>query len=199
MATVVVVGIWSPRLAGAFGIIAGHAVVGYAGLVTGALAVDLDIGRRIRPLGPFTIDIGASRDEVFDLLARPYLGAPTRASQERITVLERGADMVLAVHRAPVRPGLVARAVEAVRFTRPERVDFRLVRGPVPYVVEEVVLTEHGLTTRLEYDGELATDLWTVGKLWGDLVARRWQKVVTEAFVALKAEAERNSRGQRQS
>jgi hypothetical protein len=32
--------------------------------------------------------------------------------------------------------------VETVRFTRPERVDFRLVRGPVPLVVEAFVISE---------------------------------------------------------
>jgi len=41
--------------------------------------------------------------------------------------------------------------VETVRFTRPGRVDFRLVRGPVPHVVEAFVLTEQpdGAGTRL--------------------------------------------------
>jgi hypothetical protein len=51
--------------------------------------------------------------------------------------------MVLAAHFTPLggRLGLVAQTVETVRFTRPERVDFRLVRGPVPHVVEAFVLT----------------------------------------------------------
>ena len=39
------------------------------------------------------------------------------------------------------RLGLVAQTVETVRFTRPERVDFRLVRGLVPHVVEAFVLS----------------------------------------------------------
>jgi hypothetical protein len=193
---VVLVGISPARIASTLGMVAASAGAAYAGLVTGALAVDLGVGRRTRPLGPLSVDIGATREEVFDLLARPYLGPrPTRAAQEKITVLERGSDMVLALHRTPVRPGVVARTVETVRFTRPERVDFRLVRGPVPYVVEEFVLTHQGLTTRLEYNGEMATDLWVVGKFWGDLIARRWQTVVAESFVAVKAEAERKSTG----
>jgi hypothetical protein len=56
---------------------------------------------------------------------------------DKVRVLERGSDLVLAAHLTPLggRLGLVAQTVETVRFTRPERVDFRLVRGPVPHVV----------------------------------------------------------------
>jgi hypothetical protein len=35
--------------------------------------------------------------------------------------------------------------VETVRFTPPERVDFRLVRGPVPHVVETFLLATYPL------------------------------------------------------
>jgi hypothetical protein len=38
--------------------------------------------------------------------------------------------MVLAAHFTPITFG-VATTVETVRFERPERVDFRVVRGPV--------------------------------------------------------------------
>jgi hypothetical protein len=58
--------------------------------------------------------------------------------------------------------------VETVRFTRPERVDFRLVRGPVPHVVESFMLSEHDAGTRLVYEGELGTDLWALGQRWGN-------------------------------
>ena len=71
--------------------------------------------------------------------------------------------MVLAAHRTPVRGRLVATTVETVRFTRPDRVDFRLTRGPVPHVVEQFLLTTTADGTRLEYTGELGTDLWAVG------------------------------------
>src|SRR5215470_5405683 len=130
--------------AGLAGVVAG----GYLGLVTGALGLDLGVGRRTRPLGPQTVEIAAPRQLVFDLVAQPYLGRTTRAVQDKVQVLERGSDMVLAAHRTPVRspvPGhrLVAVTVETVRFQPPERVDFRLVRGPVPHVVETFTLTEH--------------------------------------------------------
>lgn len=172
---------------------AGIAAAGYVGLVTGACPIDLGVGRRARPLGPQRIDVAAPRDVVFEVIAQPYLGRSTRAQQDKIQVLERGADMVLAAHFTPVAGRLVAETVETVRFTEPERVDFRLVRGPVPHVVEEFVLTDHGPTTRLEYRGEMAADLWRLGQLWSDRVARRWEQAVAASFAAIKAEAERRA------
>lgn len=172
---------------------AGAGVAGYLGLVTAALPVDLGVGRRRIRLGPQGVDIEAPREVVFDLLAAPYLGKQTRAMADKIHVLERGTDMVLAAHRTPIRGELVATTVETVRFTRPERVDFRLVRGPVPEVTETFTLTETGASTRLEYTGQLGTDLWSAGAWWGRLVARTWEDVVAATFAAVKAEAERRA------
>jgi hypothetical protein len=50
--------------------------------------------------------------------------------------------MVLAAHRTQVRDGLVATTVETVVFQRPSSVRFRLMRGPVPHVIERFELTE---------------------------------------------------------
>jgi len=85
--------------------------------------------------------------------------------------------------------------VETVRFTPPERVDFRLVRGPVPHVVEAFVLTEQagGAGTRLAYDGEIGADLWLLGQRWCELVAGRWEQTVAASLAAVKAEAERRA------
>lgn len=163
----------------------------YLGLVTGALPVDLGIGRRTRRLGPFTVDVDAPRELVFDVLTAPYAERPARALQEKVQVLERGQDMVLAAHYTPIRGRLRATTVETVRFTRPEHVDFRVVRGPVPHVVESFVLEQRGGRTRLSYSGELGTDLWALGERWGDLVAPKWESVVEASFAAVKVEAER--------
>ncbi|MFG3037215.1 SRPBCC family protein [Streptomyces sp. NPDC048330] len=170
------------------------AAAGYLGLVTGALPLDVGVGRRTRPLGPQTVDIAAPREVVFDVIAQPYLGRATRAMREKVTVLEQGSDMVLAAHRTPVAGGrLTATTVETVRFTRPERVDFRLVRGPIPAVTESFALTEHKSGTRLVYEGELATDLWRAGQWWGGLVAPRWEATVAASLGAVRHEAERRS------
>lgn len=166
-------------------------VVGYLGLVTGRLTLDLGIGRRVRPLGPQVLDIAAPRELVFDVIAQPYLGRATRAQQEKIQVLERGHGMVLAAHQTPIGRGLITQTVETVAFTRPDTVDFRLVRGPVPHVRERFSLTGDGGHTRLEYTGEMSTDGWALGAGWAAVVARRWEATVADSLATVKAEAER--------
>jgi hypothetical protein len=185
------------RLLAAATVAAGVTAAGYVGLVTGACPLDLGIGRRARPLGPHLVEVAAPREAVFDLIAEPYLGRAPRALADKVRVLERGSDMVLAAHSTPLggRLGLVAQTVETVRFIRPERVDFRLVRGPVPHVVEAFTLAEQpdGAGTLLTYQGELAADLWRLGQWWSHLVARRWEQTVATSLAAVKAEAERRA------
>jgi hypothetical protein len=170
---------------------------GYVGLVTGACPLDLGIGRRVRPLGPQVVEVAAPREVVFDVIAEPYLGRPSRALADKIRVLERGGDMVLAAHFTPLggRLGLVAQTVETVRFSRPERVDFRLVRGPVPHVVEAFTLAEQpdGAGTLLAYQGDIGADLWRLGQRWSQLVGRRWEQAVAASLAAVKAETERRA------
>jgi len=168
----------------------------YLGLITGRLHLDLGVGRRLRPLGPQTVDIAAPREVVFDVVAQPYLGRASRAQQEKIRVLERGEDLVLAAHYTPIGGGLVAQTVETVRFARPDRIDFQLVRGPVPHVQERFALTDHDGGTRLEYTGELGADGWGLGARWANLVAQRWEATVATSLATVKAEAERRHSGQ---
>jgi hypothetical protein len=166
----------------------------YLGLVTGAVPLDLGVGRRTRMLGPLTMRIAAPREVVYDVIAAPYTRRTTRAMNEKVQVLERGTDMVLAAHYTPLRGRLRATTVETVRFTRPERVDFRLVRGPVPHVVESFQLDQDGDGTLLVYSGELGTDVWGLGERWGDLVATTWEATVKTSLESVSAEAERHHR-----
>ena len=106
-----------------------------------------------------SIEIDAPRDLVFDVIAEPYAERTSRAAQEKVRGLERGQDMVLAAHYTPIRGRLKATTVETVHFERPHRIGFRLVRGPVPYVVETFTLEQDGDRTWLSYTGELGTDL----------------------------------------
>ncbi|MFI7356218.1 SRPBCC family protein [Streptomyces avidinii] len=185
---------WRAKLVGVAAVGGGGAAACYLGLVSGAMPLDVGVGRRIRPLGPQVVDIRAPRDVVFDVIAQPYLGRTTRAMREKVRVLERGSDMVLASHSTPVAGGkLTAVTVEAVRFTRPDRVEFRLVRGPVPHVVESFVLTTTEAGTRLAYEGELGTDGWALGQRWGQLVAARWEETVTASLASVRHESERRA------
>ena len=158
----------------------------------GALTIDLGVGRTVRPLGPLTWHIEAPREIVFEVISAPYLGRTPRALEAKLRVLERGADMVLAEHFTDAGR-FVATTLETVRFNRPTRVDFRLVRGPVPYVVEWFDLREMKGGTDLEYGGELGTDLWSLGRCWGDIVARKWEAAVRSSLDSVKVEAERRA------
>ncbi len=108
-------------------------------------------------------------------------------------MVERGDDLVLAAHHTRAY-GLTATTLETVRFEPPERVHFRLVRGPVPHVVETFTLGEVGDDTELEYAGELGTDLWTLGQLWGAAVARTWEATVEASLESIRVEAERRAK-----
>ena len=171
----------------------GASAAGYILAVRGSLTLDLGIGRRTRPLGPIALAIAAPPETVFDVIAGPYLGRTPRALQSKLQVLERGSDMVLAAHYTTVGK-LTTTTVETVRFERPHRVTFRLVRGPVPHVLETYELTssEHG--TEFVYTGELGTDLWQFGQWWGNRVAQPWEQTVVHSVESIKTEAERRAR-----
>lgn len=165
----------------------------WALVVRGSLAPDLGVGRRLRGLGPIVIRIAAPREVVFDVVADPYVGRTPRALRAKLDVIERGEDLVLAAHHTPAY-GLTATTVETVRFERPERVHFRLVRGPVPHVLETYELAEVGDDTELRYSGELGTDFWLPGQLWGAAVARTWEATVAASLDAVRTEAERRAK-----
>lgn len=169
----------------------------YRLVVTGAVTLDLGIGRRTRPLGPLTVTIDADREVVFDLIAAPYLGRAPREVAEHIEVLERASDMVVAAHHTPVPGGLVATTVESVRFERPHTISFRLLRGPVPHVTEQFHLDETGDGTQLRYEGELGTDLWHAGQAWGEIVAKTWIATVERSLANVRERAELKAAAQR--
>ena len=165
----------------------------YRLLTSGALTLDLGIGRRIQPLGPVVQTIAAPQDVLFDVIAGPYLGRTPRALEAKLHLLERGSDMVLAAHFTPVKCG-VATTLETVRFERPHRIDFRLVRGPVPHVVESFLLSSKAEGSELRWQGELGTDLWAIGEWWGRRVAHAWDRAVRESLRTIANEAERRAK-----
>lgn len=175
------------------GACAAGAAAGYLLVVRGALTLDLGLGRRLRPLGPIRVRIAAPRETVFDLIAGPYLGKTPRAMRAKLDVLERGSDMVLAAHFTPLSARLTVTTVETIRFERPGRVAFRLLRGPVPHLTETFELRQTEDGTELEYRGELGTDLWRAGSWWAELVARQWERTVEESLSGIRTEAERRA------
>ncbi len=176
------------------------ALGGFAGgallVVRGAVTIDLGWGRRTRELGPLKAAIMAQPEVVFDVVAAPYLGRTPQALADKLRVVERAGDMVIAEHYTRVLGGrMVATTVESVRFDRPLAIHFRLLRGPVPLVTEIFTFTagNAGATTDFVYRGELATDLWSPGAWWGRIVAKRWVAAVSDSMQSIQTEAERRA------
>lgn len=166
---------------------------GLYGLVSrGALTLDVGLGRVSLPLGPLSRSIAAPPETVYDVIAEPYLKRTPRALQQKLQVWERGSDMVLAAHFTRVR-GFTATTLETVRFEPPTRIDFRLVRGPVPHVRESFLLRATPQGTELTWEGELGADFWALGRWWGRRVGATWQRAVEESFAAILTEAERRA------
>jgi Polyketide cyclase / dehydrase and lipid transport len=168
----------------------------YRLLASGSLTLDVGVGRRLQPLGPLVQTIAASPEIVFDVVAGPYLGRTPRALARKLQVWERGSDMALAAHFTQVKCGTTT-TLETVRFQRPERIDFRLVRGPVPHLVESFLLTPSDTGTSLQWQGEVGTDLGALGGWWGGRVAQAWTRAVRESLCEITVEAERRARGRR--
>ena len=108
---------------------------------------------------------------------------------EEIEVLDRGSDMVLAAHRTPAGWGTVATTIETVRFDRPATVAFRLLRGPVPHVVERFTLHDDaGSTTWASWPPTSGSSA-----AGGDQVARKLEATVWGSLVRVRDEAERRA------
>ena len=160
-------------------------------VVRGALTLDLGWGRRTRRLGPIELRIAAPPEVVFDVIEGPYRRTP-RAMAGKLQVWERGGDMVLAEHFTKIGP-LTASTLEVVRFQRPERITFRLVRGPVPHVVESYELREFDAGTRFVYSGELGADFWWLGDLVASRAVPWWERAVADSLERVVREAERRA------
>ncbi|MFL6011124.1 MAG: SRPBCC family protein [Gaiellaceae bacterium] len=170
----------------------------YRLLASGALTLDLGVGRRAQVLGPLVETIQAPREVVFDVVAAPYLGRTPRAMADKLAVWERGSDMVLAAHFTAAKRGITT-TLETVHFQRPDRIDFRLVRGPVPHLTESFLLSANDAGTELRWQGELGTDVWAIGEWWGRRVAVAWTCAVEASLREVAAEAERRAAVHRQA
>ena len=164
-------------------------------VASGAVTIDVGVGRRVRPLGPVSWDIAAPRETVFDVIAMPYLGRTPRALAAKLNVWERSSNMVLAAHFTDVK-GKTTTTLETVGFEHPARIDFRLVRGPVPHVKESFTLAATETGTTLTWAGELGTDFWGAGAWWGNRVATAWDQAVRASLDTIRQEAERRSQNQ---
>lgn len=129
---------------------------------------------------------------VFDIIAAPYLGKTPRAMADKLRVIERGSDLVVADHYTPILGGrFVVTTRETVAFERPHRIAFRLLHGPVASVEEEYLLEASQSGTSFSYHGTLGSDLPIVGGWWARTNARTWTEVVRASLAEVTAEAQR--------
>jgi hypothetical protein len=161
----------------------------FLALAMGRLHLDLRIGRTIHQLGPINVTIRAPREDVFEMIAAPYLGRSSAAASG-IEVLARSERLVVARHHTRVH-FYTAQTTEAVDFTPPRRIGFRHLTGPVPHALEEFALEETAAGTELRYSGELGIDFYILGRIaarhW---VRPQWEQVVKAHIQDLKKRAE---------
>lgn len=162
-------------------------------MAVGKLTLDTGWGRTTHPLGPLTVRFEAPRELVFEQIASPYLGRTPASVRDKLEVIDRGEELVVAAHSTRVA-FYTAVTVESVRFEAPERIHFRHLRGPVPHAVEEFHLIEDGDGTVLTYRGELGLDWWFLGRIAARLaVVPTWEKRVSESLAEAKSGAERRA------
>lgn len=147
-----------------------------------------------QPLGPIREVMPASPEIVFDVISAPYLGKTPRAMADKLRVIDRGSDLVVADHYTPIFGGrLVVTTRETVAFQRPHRIGFRLLHGPVAAVEEEYLLEPCEAGTAFTYQGTLASNLPILGGWWARLNARTWTEVVRQSLDGIAAEAVRRT------
>jgi hypothetical protein len=175
---------------------AGAAFAGFILMSRGRLTLDVGWGRSYFPLGPIEVGITAPREIVFDVIHGAYSERAPAEVKRHIKVIERAGDLIVAEHRTPLK-FLDAITVETVRFERPSRVTFALLRGPVPDVQETFELLEREGATILTYQGTLGADLWLFGRWYGGGVVRpAWERVVAASLKGVKTQAEARAAAQ---
>jgi hypothetical protein len=166
-------------------------------MTRGWLTLDLGWGRTLHPVGPIVSEVEAAPGLVFQQISAPYLGRTPSALRGKLEVLDRGDRMVVAAHRTKLR-WFESVTVESVAFEPPIRIGFRHLRGPVPHAIEEFVLHQEGVGTRIEYRGELGIDFWVLGRLAGRLwVVPAWEKAVRASLEHITVQAEQRARQER--
>jgi len=156
---------------------------------------DTSAGRFQQQLGPITVEIAAPPAVVFDVIAAPYLDKTPRAMADKLRVLDRGSNLVVADHYTPILGGkFIVTTRETVYFEPPTRVTFRLLSGPVAAVDEEYVLAATDSGTTFTYQGTLASNLPILGAWWARTNARTWTAVVRASIEEIAAEATRRHR-----
>jgi hypothetical protein len=124
------------------------------------------------------------------VISGPYLGKTPRALGDKLEVLERGSDLVLA-HFTDVGWGLTAPPWRPFASSAPSgsRSAWSVGRCRTCSRRSSFAMSATGPTSSTA----ASSDLWALGKWWGARVARRWEETVAASVQAVRVEAERRA------
>ncbi len=133
------------------------------------------------------LDIDARPDLVYQLVAA--VGQGPDAAHAR--VIERPSpDCAIVEFRTKIM-GREVRTLEEVRFIPPDRITYRLLRGPLPAVNEEFMIKPSDAGTRLQYSGSyVAHSPWPRTLFDRLVVPRLYRKAVWASMLGIKRAAE---------
>jgi hypothetical protein len=98
------------------------AAAGYVLVVRGVVTLDLGLGRRVRPLGPIRLEVAASPETLFDVIAGPYLAKTPRAMRSKLQLGQLWGQLVARTWERAVQRSLdVAHAEPQRRAGQPSR------------------------------------------------------------------------------
>jgi hypothetical protein len=98
------------------------AAAGYMLVVRGVVTLDLGLGRRVRPLGPIRLEVAASPETLFDVIAGPYLAKTPRAMRSKLQLGQLWGQLVARTWERAVQRSLdVAHAEPQRRAGQPSR------------------------------------------------------------------------------
>lgn len=139
------------------------------------------------PLPSLDLFIASRPELAFQLVSA--VGQGPDAAHAR--VLERPASDLAIVEFTTSVLGRTVRTVEEVRFIKPDRITYRLLRGPLPQVEEEFVFEPEGSGVRLRYRGHFrAHPGWLRTLIDRLIVPAVYRRAVRKSMEQIKAAAE---------
>ena len=139
------------------------------------------------PLPALDLAIAARPGLVFQLISAVGQGADAAHAR----VVERPSPERAIVEFTTRVMGRTVKTLEEVRFHAPDRISYRLLKGPIPAVEEEFRVEPDGERTVLRYRGTFtAHSAWWRGGFDRIVVPRIYRRAVWASMVQIKLAAE---------
>lgn len=141
-------------------------------------------------LRPLAVEIAAPRELVFEMASAVDAKLPNGPSHEA-TLVERSGDVMIVSYRLMGRRGPVE-LLERVTLTRPQRIDYERLSGPLDHVSERLTFEDHGkMLTIVRYSGQVGRRLPLLGPLIVRMLAvPAYERFMRQSLRSLKEAAE---------